>query len=175
MKLMTSLAAVLTAFTLCAEPAAGENLFLNGDFSEGMKHWLFENKAINVSPEIKFNDKAVVVIPGNSEIRQNFTIKPDTDYVLTYSVKGENIKSPNPRNKGARFMLNANKKWLRATTLAHGGCMVGTFDWVKGEYRFNSTKDLGGGGKLTIKLVLDCEGTLYAADIALKEVPKLDK
>lgn len=171
MKIIAFMLMLLSAVTMFAEAVpANNNMFINGDFSEGLKGWRFENKAIAVIPDMKFNGKAVVKLPANSEIRQNFTIKPDTDYILTYYIKAENVKSPAPRNKGIRFMLNANKKWLRATPLAHGGCVTGTTDWLKGEFRFNSTKELNGGGKLTIKLVLDCEGVCYVSDVRLQEV-----
>ena len=173
MKFATVLACFAAAFTaVCAPESLNANLFINGDFSEGLKHWKFENKNIAVDPDQKLNGKTVVKLPGKSEIRQNFVIKPDTDYILTYQVSGKAIKSANPRNQGARFMLNANKRWQRATPVAGGACMTGTFDWQKGEYRFNSTKDFSGGGKLTIKLVLDSEGMLYVADVKLVEVAK---
>ena len=173
MKFATVLACFAAAFTaVCAPGSQNANLFINGDFSEGLKGWRFENKSIAVVPDMKVDGKAVVKIPGKSEIRQNFIIKDNTDYILTYIVKAENIQSANPHRNGARFMLNANKRWQRSTPMPGGICMTGTFDWKKGEYRFNSTKDFGGGGKLTIKLMSDCEGTLYAADIKLIEVAK---
>ena len=173
MKFATVLVCLTAAFTaVCAPGSQNTNLFINGDFSEGLKGWRFENKSIAVVPDMKVDGKAVVKLPGKSEIRQNFVIKDNTDYILTYKVKAVDIKAANPHRQGARFMLNANKKWQRATPMAGGVCMSGSFDWKNGEYRFNSTKDFNGGGKLTIKLVLDCEGTLYVADVKLIEIAK---
>ena len=173
MKFITALACTLMAFAAICAPALQEkNMFKNGDFANGLNGWRYENKAICIVADMKVDGKAVVKIPGKSEIRQNFIIKDNTDYILTYIVKAENIQSANPHRNGARFMLNANKRWQRSTPMPGGICMTGTFDWKKGEYRFNSTKDFGGGGKLTIKLMSDCEGTLYAADIKLIEVAK---
>ena len=172
MKFAIVLACIAAAFTaVCAPASQNTNLFVNGDFSEGLKGWRYENKSIAVVPDMKVDGKAVVALPGKSEIRQNFVIKDNTDYILTYKVKGADIKAANPHRNGARFMLNANKMWQRATPMAGGVCMYGTFDWKNGEYRFNS-KSFNGGGKLTIKIVLDCEGTLYVADVKLVEVVK---
>ena len=172
MKFAIVLACMAAAFTaVCAPASQNTNLFVNGDFSEGLKGWRYENKSIAVVPDMKVDGKAVVALSAQSEIRQNFVIKDNTDYILTYKVKGVNIKAANPHRQGARFMLNANKLWQRATPEAGGVCMSGTFDWKSGEYRFSS-KSFNGGGKLTIKIVLDCEGTLYVADVKLVEVVK---
>ena len=162
---------MLLAAVFCTVLGAAEevNLLTNGDFSEGLKGWKFENRAIAVVPDLKVDGKAVVALPAKSEIRQNLTIKDGASYLLTYQIKGDGIKAANPRNNGVRFMLNANKKWLRATPKADGSCMTGSFDWTKGEYPFTADQ-LGGAGKMTIKLVLDCEGTCYVADVKLVEV-----
>lgn len=169
MKIKSIILAMMTMLTL-VNASESVNLLKNGDFSEGLKHWRFENKAISIDPSVKYQEKTAVVLPEKSEIRQSVTIKPNTNYVLTYMVKAEGIQAANPRKNGARFMLNANKVWQRATPAAGGACMTGTFDWVKGEHRFSSN-DFKGGGRLNIKLVLDCPGKCYAADIKLQEVP----
>ena len=167
MKFTATLVTLASAFSILAA-SAENNLFKNGDFSEGLKHWKYENKAIAIDPAVKCGEKAAVCLPGKSEIRQNMTIKPNTSYVLTYMIKGENIQAANPRKNGARFMLNANKVWQRATTVPGGACMTGSFDWTRGEHKF-SADDFKGGGRLTIKLVLDCEGKCYVADVKLTE------
>ena len=162
-------AAVLAAALTALGAAEEVNLLVNGDFSQGLKGWRFENSAIAVNPALKVEGKTAVTLPGKSEIRQNVAIKDKTSYRLTYRVKGDNVQAADPRKNGVRFMLNANKRWLRATPKADGSCLSGTFDWTAGEFRFSSDQ-LGGAGRMTLKLVLDCDGVCHVADVKLVEV-----
>ncbi len=169
MSIIVCIVGVITASAAAESP----ELLLNGDFSAGLKNWTYDNPAAaTIDSEVKAGDKPAVRLMGRSEIRQYVELKPETEYELTFLVKGENIPKTNPGKNGARIMLNVGKVWGRATTEKSGACMTGTFDWQRGVFRLNSKKF--GSGRLQIKLMLDTTGTCWFADLTLREVKPTD-
>ena len=162
MRIITILLGVFCAFILKA------NVIKNGDFSEGFKYWMRDTAAVQISQDVKAGSKNAVCILPRTEIRQIVQLEPNAVYELSYLVKCDNVSKNNPGRNGARIMLNAGKVWARASVNADNSCMVGSFDWQRGVYRFESNKFPG--GKLRIKLVLDTEGRCYFADLKLTKV-----
>ena len=163
MKRITTL--LLLVFSLPTLHADG---LLNGDFREGLKHWLHDNKGVCIDPVVKAGEKPAARIPARAELRQHVAIKPDRVYELSYLVKGENISRRNPGRNGARIMLNSGKAWARVTPNSDGSCLTGTFDWKRHVWRFDSSRFPN--SRLTVKLILDTDGKCYFADLKLTEV-----
>ena len=155
--------AMMAMFTLSAEEV---NLFKNGDFSEGTKHWIFP-KDVQIVPAPGLEGKKAVAFTGQKCVVQGVNIDPKCDYELTFMAKGENIASEN-KNKGARIIIRGGKQYARGTVNTDGSCMRGTFDWkqgkmiLKGSYFKNE--------HLLFNLWMDGAGTCYFTDFKLVKV-----
>lgn len=166
MKLFAAVFAVL----LCTASFA-ENLIQNGDFSQGLKFWGVSSKKIQISATVTTPDgKKAVCLPTHSTIKQYVKLEPDTDYELTYMIKGENIVPTKPSNSGGCIVFNAGKVWDRSTPAPRNARMTGTFDWKKHTYRFNSSKFKN--QKLSIIPSINAKGRCYFADLKLVKVAK---
>ena len=144
--------------------AAAENLIKNGDFSEGLKFWYATNKTTHISQSVTCNGKKALCMEGASEFIQLVELEPDTDYILTYSIKGENIVPTAPRNSGACIVFKGGNRWWRSTPAADNR-MTGTFDWKRHTYKFNSS--FYQNKPLSIRLTLNANGKCYFADMQL--------
>ena len=75
---------------------AAPNLLLNGDFSDGMKYWKFQDaNGVSIDPKAAPGGKnALKVISAKGHYGANYTIsgkrlKPDTDYTVRGMIKTE--------------------------------------------------------------------------------------
>ncbi len=142
------------------------NIIKNGDFSLGMKYW--NSQGAVLSDTVKAGDKRAVCVTAKKGMVQSVAIEPNSVYELSFLVKGENITKSNPGKNGGRVILRCGKVYGRATGTADGSCLVGTFDWKRVVYRFESSKFKG--SRMVLNFYLDVEGKLYFADIKLKKV-----
>lgn len=155
---------------LCAVSFA-ENLIKNGDFAQGLKFWNVSNKEIQISATVTAPDgKKAVCLPNNSTIAQSVKLEPDTDYELTYMIKGENIVPTKRTNSGGCMVMNSGKVWDRSTPAPRNARMTGTFDWKKHTYRFNSSKFKN--QPLSILPSINAKGKCYFADLKLVKAAK---
>ena len=143
-----------------------------GDFSNALKidnklsRWNF-SPAKNVMPDsqIKIGEQSIRM-NGPSRVWQVLEFEPDTQYELTFSVKGQNIQSD--KNSGARIVLNDGKYWERFTSIPKPE--TGTFDWRTGRAvfdtgRFKSTR-------ISFQLHLIGNGTVWYDDLKIIKIPK---
>ncbi|MFA7231272.1 MAG: hypothetical protein WC071_08365, partial [Victivallaceae bacterium] len=107
-------------------------------------------------------------------IVQNVNLEPNTDYHFSCWMKGDKIVAEKPWG-GARFYMQDGKKIFRdgsPTGMFKPG--VGTFDWGRVEFNFNS-RDIKA-GKATIYLSLrSASGTVWYDDVIIEkiEAPKV--
>lgn len=135
---------------------AADSLIKNGDFTElntkqmpsdwhkgfpqNQGTWSIDDKTFNSAPH------SLCVTNTDPEqyslYSQNITLKPDTDYKLSFWMKGEAIDTDNPKTGAFVFIEDAKTqkfaiegafagKWKKAN---------GNFDWQKVELLFNSGK-----------------------------------
>lgn len=163
MRTTTFILALMAMFTLSA---AEVNLFKNGDFAEGGKHWMLI-KGAKVSTDVKADGKNSVAITKGQQVIQNVTVAPQADYLLTFKMKGDNI-AKGKYGQGARIIIRGGKRYARATAAPKGNSMTGTFDWKEGKALLKGSYFQS--NKLVFTMHLDTEGTCYFADFKLVKV-----
>jgi hypothetical protein len=141
---MMKLLHLLVGFTLViAISAMAQDLLKNGDFENGLSGWEISGKAL-FDTQNKISGTQALKIDksagkGFDEIYQFISLKPDTEYELSYYVKGQDI---------TKTVEQANVYGVSCTLAAGNrrayGCDGlwkydnGTFDWRKVVVRFNS-------------------------------------
>ena len=90
-------------------------------------------------------------------------LEPDTQYELTFYVKGENIETG--KNLGARIILNAGKKWARITSQPKNQPETGTFDWRQGKGIIDTSKFPD--SRIKLDLNLTGKGTVWFDDLVI--------
>ena len=163
MRTTTFILALMAMFTLSASEV---NLFKNGDFAEGGKHWMLL-KGAKVSTDVKADGKNSVVITKGQQVIQNVIVDPQADYLLTFKMKGENI-ARGKHGQGARIIIRGGKRYGRGTADPKGKSMTGTFDWKEGKALLKGSYFQS--NKLVFTMHLDTEGTCYFADFKLVKV-----
>ena len=163
MRTATFILALMAMFTLSASEV---NLFKNGDFAEGGKHWMLL-KGAKVSSDVKADGKNSVAITKGQQVIQNVIVDPQADYLLTFKMKGDNIAKGKP-GQGARIIIRGGKRYGRGTADPKGNSMTGTFDWKEGKALLKGSYFQS--NKLVFTMHLDTEGTCYFADFKLVKV-----
>ena len=133
------------------------------------------------SPKQVFKDTDCKV-RGGSSIRienggtalRSVELEPDTEYELTFYVKGKDIQSGTFKQgkyvkpNGGRIQLHNNQSWIRITSDPMNRKLeTGTFDWRKGEGIID-TNVLG--EKINLNLSIFGKGTVYFDKIRLKKL-----
>lgn len=163
MRTATFILAMMAMFTLSA---AEVNLFKNGDFSEGTKHWLVL-KGATLSDTVKYDGKKSACIKKDQQFWQSVTLEPGGIYELTFMVKGENIVAQN-KNQGARIIIRGGKRYARGTANADGSNMTGSFEWKQAKNILKASYFTD--KKLHFTLHLDTEGTCYFTNFKLVKI-----
>lgn len=174
------LGVVLTLFCL---GCLAENLIENGDFSKADENsfpvkWLKE-RAIR-KDYMKKEMKVFVSAPGSlllrsgSYVYQDVKLVPDTNYTFSCWYKGDHVLLQDGRDPkwggGIDITLCAvlpdgKTKWLAGVARK----FIGTTDWTRFEWKFNSSKVPGG----TLRVRLSLEGcnwnsAAYVDDVVLE-------
>ena len=93
-------------------------------------------KQVFIDRDCKAAGESSIRIEKGGTFSRVFELKPETEYELTFYVKGKGIESG--KNLGGRIMLfDGKKKWGRITsgTMGRGTLETGTFDWRLGKGR----------------------------------------
>ena len=104
-------------------------------------------------------------------IHRILELEPDTEYKVSFWIKGENIQSGN--DKGARILFNSSKKWVRISSLDNNMPDTGTFDWKYGESTIN-TGDFSD-SKLRIELNLMGSGRVWIKNLKIEKKARKEK
>lgn len=149
------------AIAACGLLGAGEI-----DFSRELPRYkaTAPQKAL-LDKEIKIAGADSVKLVDGATVFKTFKLEKDTNYELTFYVKGQNISSK--RGDGGRISLNNASKFMRATSEPKK-TETGSFDWRKGKFVFN-TKDFPA-PEIRIGLRLHGTGTIWYDDVQLKKI-----
>lgn len=138
------------------------------------------------SPKQVFKDTDCKV-RGGSSIRienggtalRSVELEPDTEYELTFYVKGKDIQSGTFKQgkyvkpNGGRIQLHNNQSWIRITSDPMNRKLeTGTFDWRFGKRTVQSSTWKT--GKIFIELAVRGKGTIWFDEVQLKKVKKND-
>ena len=119
-------------------------------------------KNIAVDDQVKVGAMSVRLRDGG-QVWKMLELEPNTQYELTFYVKGEEIESG--KNQGARIVLNAGKKWGRITAAPDNKPDTGTFDWKQGSGVIDTARFPD--SKIRIELNLTGEGTAWFDDLVI--------
>ena len=108
-------------------------------------------------------DKKSVRLENDARTWKMLDLDPNTKYVLTYYVKGENIA--NGKNQGALIAINAGGKWKRITSRFNNELETGTFDW-KMASGIIDTSDFSD-NRIRFELNLRGKGTVWFKDLKI--------
>ena len=141
-------------------------------FDKELKLWKKSPvKNISIDKDVKVAGSGSVRLNNQATLFREFPLKADTNYELTFFVKGENIDSS--KGQGGRVMLfDGRKKWGRVTSRVNSGLETGTFDWRQGKAEIKSPD---WGEKIRISLALRGNGTIWFDEVELKEMGKIHK
>ena len=103
-------------------------------------------------------------------ISQNLKLKPNTDYVLTYYLRMQDVASGGP---GSRFIVYVNEGSGRHIILPRKTAMRGTCPWTRFECHFSTSADVGKKSGQTISFqFIKMKGTAWLDHVELCEVQK---
>ncbi|MBR2911505.1 MAG: hypothetical protein IKC05_07830, partial [Lentisphaeria bacterium] len=103
-----------------------------------LKGWRISGK-VTADKEVKLSKNCSLRLENNSWARKEVILEKGKQYLLKFSVKGENL------DKGARIILNSPgvKRWYPVSTRSDKLQDKGTFDWKNGSGLLDPTV-LGG-------------------------------
>ena len=132
----------------------------------------FSRKKVFSDSQHKAAGSVSVRIENGGTLQRYFDLKPDTEYELTFYVKGKNIDGSG--DNGARIMLyDGKKKWGRFSSDQYRSKPdSGTFDWRLGKGVIKSAE---WGKRIRISLALRGKGTVWFDEVYLKETGKTEK
>ena len=179
MRMVTFFAALIL---IAVNITAGENLIRNGDFNTYTPQFRPSGWAlgwakppgaweadINVSISAPASLKIANQAGQDTVVAQNVNLEPNTDYHFSCWMKGDKITAEKPWG-GARFYMQDGSKIFRdGSPVGMFKPGVGTFDWGRIEFNFNS-RDIKA-GKATIYLSLrGASGTAWYDDVIIEKV-----
>lgn len=140
------------------------------------EHSLWKKSAagqVVIDRECKAAGESSIRLEKGATFSRVFELKPDTEYELTFYVRGRDVESG--KGKGGRIMLyDGKKKWGRITSdpMGRGTLETGTFDWRLGKGRIKSAD---WGKTIRIDLALRGKGILWFDEVQIREVGKTRK
>jgi len=141
--------------------------FSNGDFKKGSKGWIFENAEV-----VDRNETTKCVRLDGTEkkariIQSGLLLEKGKHYELSFDARGGNDK---------RFTDNQNATWYRIALYAGGEPTFGSGKWLDSferwqhkSLRFTALRDMS----VDVVGELRDPGTVYFADITVKEIPSI--
>ena len=135
---------------------------------------VFKNTpAAELDSEVKNGKTPSLRLTRETTVIQYFPLKSDTDYRLTFLVKGKDIASGNhPEKKqplGARISIYFGRSYIQVYSLPGNKPETGTFDWRGGQFKFKTPK-FKKGEKCSIQFVLIGSGTVWYDNVQITEM-----
>ena len=164
------------SFLLLAAISAGISVVSaeENSFDRELSLWRKSSpRQVFVDRDCKAAGESSIRIEKGGTFSRVFELKPETEYELTFYVKGKDIESG--KNLGGRIMLfDGKKKWGRITsgTMGRGTLETGTFDWRLGKGRIKSSD---WGKTIKIDLTLRGKGTIWYDEVQLREAGKAEE
>ncbi|OGV34968.1 MAG: hypothetical protein A2020_13395 [Lentisphaerae bacterium GWF2_45_14] len=154
------------------------NIVRNGDFEPGpwsLAEWTENKGSFEMDGAVFRSGKTSLKITNSQEngttlVRQGIKLNPNTEYKLSFYIKGSDIVSvKSKKGGGGVLVLNKGEHLMEGSPAGRWKLSPGTYDWRKCEFVFNS----GSAENVALYLALvDSSGTVWFDDIALEEVPK---
>ena len=146
----------------------GDELTINNGLSSGWTRSRLASVANDTA--VKISSKYSICLI-NDAVKHNglqkiVKLEPDTQYMLTFMVKGDNIEGD--KGRGACIVLAGNKKYSRATSNADNSMETGTFDWRKGSCRFTTSRFKT--GNIVMALSITGKGKVWFDDIKVTKI-----
>ena len=155
-----------------------QELIRNGSFEKKPDEWVVKGKYKLDTVEKTEGEHSLLVTKKNGrgfdEMRQEVKVEPDTDYELTYYVKGQDLVQSNPQAKtfGVSISISGGGKRLSYGSAGLWKYDHGTFDWKKVTIRFN-TKTFNNPDSLRISFQCpSANGTFRLDAVSLRKVGK---
>ena len=155
-----------------------QELIRNGSFEKKPDEWVVKGKYKIDTVEKTEGEHSLLVTKKNGrgfdEMRQEVKVEPDTDYELTYYVKGQDLVQSNPQAKtfGVSISISGGGKRLSYGSAGLWKYDHGTFDWKKVTIRFN-TKTFNNPDSLRISFQCpSANGTFRLDAVSLRKVVK---
>ena len=176
---MKKIATAMMMMVLCGMVYAGENLVKNGDFSKEGKNGIAEGwrkgwpkvqgTLVRDKTTKKSGSCSLKVTNTSADqytfYRQTIKVEPNTEYVFSLWMKGDNIKADD--KKGARYWIlkDGGKSFRDGSFIGLWESATGTFDWSKVMISVKTKKET----QFTIMLGLTQKstGTVWFDDITL--------
>ncbi len=168
----------------CRVICAGQNTVANGDFaltgkdtipaSWALQSWGPPTGQISVGPA-GFSGKSSLRITNSTEEQQTFLVQniklePNTEYRISYFIKGDEIKGSKDFCGGAVYILDqGNSLFSMGTGLYRHA--VGTFDWQLVEHVFN-TKNLQAKSAALVLSLRQATGSVRFANVQVEKIEK---
>ncbi len=146
----------------------GDELTVNNALSSGWTRSRLASATNDTA--VKVSSKYSICLT-NDVVKHNgfqkiLKLEPDTQYMLTFMVKGENIEGD--KGRGACIVLAGNKKYSRATSNADNSMETGTFDWRKGSCRFTTSRFKT--GNIAMALSITGKGKVWFDNIKVTKI-----
>lgn len=126
-------------------------------FDNNLLGWNISAKGdVSVDSEVRKSDCSVR-LGKDTQITRKLSLEPDTQYVLSCFMKGENISSDG--KDGAKILLNSGKVWMRICSRPGNVPETGTFDWKEVTGIIDTGKFKS--GDITLYLSLVGSGTVW--------------
>jgi hypothetical protein len=140
-----------------ARPREQRNLLANGLFEEGLRGWSFDEDlrkgaewartmSVSVDKKVALQGRNALRLdfgggrdPNFYHIRQDITVKPSTEYLLSYFIRTEEITSNGPPGIMVRDPDKSADEFYVATPEEMR--LRGTHDWTPVEFTFKTTPD----------------------------------
>ncbi|MBR1951940.1 MAG: hypothetical protein IKA32_05150 [Lentisphaeria bacterium] len=128
-----------------------------------LKGWRISGK-VTADKEVKLSKNYSLLLENNSWARKEVVLEKGKQYLLKFSVKGENL------DKGARIILNSPgvKRWYPVSTRSDKLQDKGTFDWKSGSGLLDPA--VLGGTKVVLEFKNYGKGRVWFDKITLDEV-----
>ncbi len=166
-KITVSMLIALAAFSVYAQDVTIDN-----DLSAGWTRSRLASAANDTN--VKVSSKHSVCLTNDTAKHNGFQkivkLEPDTQYELTFMVKGENIEAG--KGKGAGIVLGGNGKYSRFTSNADNSLETGTFDWRKVSGIFSTSRFKT--GDIAMVLSINTKGKVWFDKIEFKKLSEVD-
>lgn len=134
-------------------------------FDNNLTGWDIPSKGIiSVDSNTKKSDLSIR-LDNKSMISRSLQLDPDTQYKLSFYIKGKDIATEG--NSGAGVLLNAGKTWMRITSQPGNKYENGTFDWKKVTGIIDTGKFKS--GNIRLYLSLNCSGIVWFDDLQIEK------
>lgn len=141
------------------------------NFDRSLQGWNLQGKKnVDVDTKTKVKDCSVVC-RNDSGVTKEILLEPNSQYEISFYIKGENIKGG--QGSGAGMLINAGKKWQRISTQKNNAFESGTFDWKKCAGIIDTGKL--GTNKITIYCLIRGAGTVWFDGLEIKKITDIKK